>query len=284
MKIGYYPGCSLESTAREYDLSLRAVASKAGVELIEFPDWNCCGASSAHAVDPFLAVALPARNLMIAEAMGLDVTAPCAACFLRLREAKKQMDKDPSVRKEIEEVLEKRYRGTAQVYHPLTVLSQAAIKKKIEQAIVNDLKGLKVVCYYGCYLVRPPETTHFDDPENPMVMDELIRLTGAEVLDWAWKVDCCGGSHALLRPELVERLVNEIMDGAHKVAAHGIATACPLCHANLETRQKGANLLPVFYFPEILGLAMGLKHEARGWWKRHVITPKIIQRLAPRPV
>jgi heterodisulfide reductase subunit B len=273
VRIGYYPGCSLESTAREYDLSFRAVASKVGVELIEIPDWNCCGASSAHAVDPLLAVALPARNLMIAEAMELDVTAPCAACFLRLMEAKKRMDEDVSLRKEIEEILGRQYRGTAKVYHPLTVFSQSAIKKKIRGAVINKLKGLKVVCYYGCYLVRPPEITHFDDPENPTVMDDLIGLTGAQVFDWSWKVDCCGGSHALLLPELVEPLVNEITDGARKAGAQGIVTACPLCQSNLETRQRGPDTLPIFYFPELLGLAMGLKKEAEGWWRRHLIRP-----------
>jgi heterodisulfide reductase subunit B len=274
VRIGYYPGCSLESTAREYDLSFRAVASKVGIELIEIPDWNCCGASSAHAVDPFVAVALPARNLMIAEEMELDITAPCAACFLRLMEAKKRMGEEVSLRKDIEEILGRQYRGSATVYHPLTVFSQAEVKKKIKRAVVNKLKGLKVVCYYGCYLVRPPDITHFDDPENPIVMDDLIGLTEAQVLDWSWKVDCCGGGHALLRPDLVTPLVHEIVEGARKAGAHGIVTACPLCQSNLETRQKGPNALPVFYFTEILGLAMGLDKEGEGWWKKHLITPK----------
>jgi heterodisulfide reductase subunit B len=273
VKIGYYPGCSLESTAKEYDLSVRAVAAQVGVELIELPDWNCCGASSAHAVDPLLAAVLPARNLMIAEEMELDITAPCAACFLRLMEAKKRMDEDISLRKEIEETLERQYRGSAKVYHPLTVFSQAAIKKKIKGTVVNKLKGLKVVCYYGCYLVRPPDITQLDDPENPMVMDELIEITGADVVDWSWKVDCCGGGHALLRPELVEPLVNEIMEGARKAGAQGIVTACPLCQSNLETRQKGLSALPIFYFTELLGLAMGLHKEVEGWWRRHLIQP-----------
>jgi heterodisulfide reductase subunit B len=273
VKIGYYPGCSLESTAREYDLSVRAVAAQVDIELIELPDWNCCGASSAHAVDPLLAVVLPARNLMIAEEMGLDITAPCAACFLRLMEAQKHLQEDTDLKKKVEEALEKQYKGTAKVYHPLAVFSHAAVQQKIKGAVVNKLKGLKVVCYYGCYLVRPPETTHLDDPENPVVMDELMALTGAEVLDWAWKVDCCGGGHALLRPELVASLVNEIVEGAHKAGAQGIVTACPLCQSNLETRQKGPNVLPIFYFTELLGLAMGLKQEAAVWWKKHLITP-----------
>jgi heterodisulfide reductase subunit B len=281
VKIGYYPGCSLASTAREYDLSLRAVAAKVGVELVEIPDWNCCGASSAHAVDSVLAVALPARNLMIAEAMDLNLVVPCAACFLRLREAKKRLQENPSLKKEIEEALGEKYRGTATVFHPLTVFSQPAIKKKIKQEMVNALQGLKVVCYYGCYLVRPPQTTQFDDPENPQVMDELMALTKAEVIDWSWKVDCCGGGHALLRPDLVAPLVNEIVEGAHKAGAHGIVTACPLCQSNLETRQRGKNVLPVFYFPELLGLAMGLEKEAKGWWRRHVITPHVTPSVNP---
>jgi heterodisulfide reductase subunit B len=264
----------LESTAREYDLSLRAVAAQVGIELVELPDWNCCGASSAHAVDPLLAVALPTRNLMTAEAMGLDLAVPCAACFLRFMEAQRRLKENPSLRKEIEGIFGGRYRGFTKVYHPLTVFSHAAIKKKIKGAIVNKLKGLKVVCYYGCYLVRPPETTHFDDPENPTVMDELIGMTGAEVLDWSWKVDCCGGSHALLLPDLVAPLVNEIVEGARKAGARGIVTACPLCQANLETRQRGPNVLPIFYFTELLGLAMGLKKEAEGWWRRHLVQPK----------
>ena len=279
MKIGYYPGCSLESTAREYDLSFRAVASQVGIELVDIPDWNCCGASSAHAVDPILTVALPGRNLMIAEEMEMDVTAPCAACFLRLKEAKKRMDEDVSLRKECEEILGRQYRGSAKVYHPLTVFSRTEVKKKIKRAVVNQLKGLKVVCYYGCYLVRPPDITQLDDPENPVVMDDLIGMTGAEVLDWSWKVDCCGGGHALLRPELVEPLVNEIMEGARKAGADGIVTACPLCQSNLETRQKGLSALPIFYFTELLGLAMGLKKEVEEWWRRHLITPKSIVAL-----
>jgi heterodisulfide reductase subunit B len=210
---------------------------------------------------------------MIAEDMGLDITVPCAACFLRLMEAKKRMNEDVSLRKEIEEIVGRQYRGSATVSHPLTVFAQPEVKKKIRRAVVNKLKGLKVVCYYGCYLVRPPDITHLDDPENPIIMDELIGMTGADVVDWSWKVDCCGGGHALLRPELVEPLVNEIMEGARKAGAQGIVTACPLCQSNLETRQKGASALPIFYFTELLGLAMGLKKEAEGWWRRHLIQP-----------
>jgi heterodisulfide reductase subunit B len=118
--------------------------------------------------------------------------------------------------------------------------------------------------------------THFDDPENPTVMDELMRLTGAEVLDWSWKVDCCGGSHALLRPELVEKLVGELCAGAKRAGAQGIVTACPLCQSNLETRQAGSDKLPVFYFTELLGLAMGMDREVEEWWKKHLINPKLM--------
>jgi heterodisulfide reductase subunit B len=276
VKIGYYPGCSLESTATEYDLSWKAVAAHVGIELIELPDWNCCGASSAHPVDPVLTVALPARNLVVAEEMGLDeLVIPCAACFLRFRDAQKRLKENPALCKEVEETIGKKYKGTTKISHPLSILSQPEIKKKVKQKTVHPLMGLKVVCYYGCYLVRPPETTHIDDPENPMVMDDLIGLTGAETIDWAWKVDCCGAGHALLRPELVDRLVGEILGGAYRTGAHAVVDACPLCQANLEGHQKGPHApLPIFYFTELLGLAMGLKKEAEGWWNKHLITPK----------
>ncbi len=276
MKIGYYPGCSLQSTAREYDRSLRAVAAKIGIELLELHDWNCCGASSAHVLDPVLAVSLPARNLIIAEEMGLDILVPCAACFLRFKQAQQRLSQDLKLRKEVESAIGKSYTGSEKVFHPLTVLSETAIRKEIENAIAKKLKGFRVVCYYGCYLVRPPETTCFDDPENPTVMDELVALTGAEVLDWAWKVDCCGAGHSLLRPGLVESLVGEITYWARKAGARAIIAACPLCQINLQMRQQEKNGLPVLYFSELLGLAMGIENfrsrriqgrtiDNRGW-------------------
>ena len=204
------------------------------------------------------------------------MTAPCAGCFLRLIQAKKRMDEDVSLEKEIEEILGRQYWGTAKVYHPLTVFSQEGIKEKIQRSIVNTLKDLKVVCYYGCFVVRPPEITRLDDPENPTVMDELIKLTGAEVLDWAWKVDCCGGSHALLAPELVELLVNGIADGAHKAGAHAIVTACPLCQYNLGDRQdevkkifRDFESIPVVYYTQLMALAFGLDGEAMGFDQNH---------------
>jgi len=271
VKIAYYPGCSLESSAREYDLSFRAVCEAVGVELQEVPDWSCCGASSAHQLDPFLSVALPARELLRAEEMGLDLVAPCAACFLRLKEARRRLLGEEALREEVERALRRRFEGRIQVYHPLQLLGRPELKESLLGKVVRPLEGLRVVCYYGCYLVRPPQVTELDDPEDPHVMEGLVGLTGAEILDWSWKVDCCGGAHALLRPEVVERLSGGLCLRAREAGAEGIVTACPLCHSNLEAHQGGYRI-PIYYFTELLGLAMGLK-GAEGWLRRHLVSP-----------
>lgn len=273
MRIAYYPGCSLESSSREYDLSFRAVSEALGVELQEIPDWSCCGASSAHQLDPFLGVALPARDLLRAEEMGLDLVAPCASCFLRLKEARRRLLEDEALREEVERTLGRSFRGSAQVYHPLQLLGRPELREVIRRRVVHPLEGLRLVCYYGCYLVRPPEVTGLDDPEDPHVMEELLELAGAEVLGWSWKVECCGGSHALLRPEVVRRLSGRLCLRAKETGAEGIVTACPLCHTNLEAHQ-GSPPIPVYYFTELLGLAMGLE-GAKRWLNRHLVAPRL---------
>lgn len=271
MRFAYYPGCSLEGSAKEYDESLRAVMASVGVEFVEIKDWNCCGASATHAATPLLRVLLPARNLLKAESMGLDVIAPCAACFLRLKEAKRTLEKNLFVKEKVERVLGKAFLGKANVYHPLQVLNDESVKERIKGKVVKTLEGLKAVCYYGCYLVRPKGLTCIDDLENPTVMERLLEVTGVEVLDWSFKVDCCGGTHSLLRPELVRELSGKLGEKAKQTGADLIVTACPLCQSNLEIYQ-GTKGLPVLYFSELLGVAMGVEGTSR-WLKRHLIRP-----------
>jgi len=272
LKYAYYPGCSLESTAKVYDLSVRAVCSNLGIELAELPDWSCCGASSGHSTNRWLAHALAGRNLALAEREGLDIAVACPACYLRLKTTYKEMKEDSRQRDELVKLIDMPYEAKYNTRHLLDIIYNDIGLEKIKKRLAKPLRGLKLACYYGCYLVRPPKIVAFDDPENPNSMDRLLDSLGAEVKDWSGKVDCCGGSLSLSKREIAKQLVGEISEMARKAGAQAIVTACPLCHSNLETRQDASrqNRLPVFYFTELIGLAMGIA-EARSWLKKHLI-------------
>ena len=272
MKYAYYPGCSLESTAKVYDLSVRAVCSNLGIELAELPDWSCCGASSGHSTNRWLAHALAGRNLALAERVGLDIAVACPACYLRLRTTYKEMKDDSQQRDELVKLIDMPYEARYNTRHLLDIIYNDIGLENVKKRLTKPLRGLKLACYYGCYLVRPPKVVAFDDPENPNSMDMLLDALGAEVRDWSGKVDCCGGSLSLSKREIALRLVGEITEMARKAGAQAIVTACPLCHSNLETRQDTSrqNRLPIFYFTELIGLAIGIA-EARSWLKKHLI-------------
>ena len=252
MKVSYYPGCSLHGTAVEYDESTRAVCQMLGIELKELPDWNCCGASSAHSTHEALAIALPARNLAIAEEAGLDLVVPCAACFQRFKVAEKHIKegKEPTV--------DTPYQGKVPIKHLLDFLCEEEVLKIIEKKVKKSLQGLKTVCYYGCLTVRPPKVTDAINCENPQAMDELMTLLGAENYPWSYKTDCCGGGLMLSRTDIVVRLTGKLLQMAEEAGANCMVTACPLCQANLDTRQAKASKalgkdfhLPIFYFTEL---------------------------------
>lgn len=274
-KYAYYPGCSLQSSAAEYDHSTRAVFEKLGLELVEIPDWNCCGASSAHAVDHMLALALPLRNLALAESIEADVAIPCAACFSRLKMAEHKFKEDDAIRSELNEVVEEKYHGNVTARHSLDIIFNDVGLKAIKEKVTQPLKGLPVVCYYGCLLVRPPKVVEGENPDNPISMDRLMEALGAEPKDWPMKTDCCGAGHALTRADIVEVLVDKLVEMARKVGAKAVVTACPMCHANLDMRQKETlsnpeMALPVYYFTELMAVAMGIPGAA-GWLNKHMI-------------
>lgn len=276
MRISYYPGCSLHGTAIEYEQSLKAVAECLGIELVELPDWNCCGASSAHALDFTLAKNLAARNLAIAERQGMDLVVPCAACYSRLQAAKEEAAEDRQ---------ENKY--DFKILNILEFLHMEEVAKKISSLVKNPLQGLKIVPYYGCLLVRPPRFTKAKNFENPKEMDYLLKIIGAEVVTWSYKTDCCGGSLILTEKDIVLRLGQKIIGQALAAGAEAIAVACPLCHSNLDTRQKeivqragAAYEIPIFYISELIGLALGDK-DSRKWWKKHFISPaRILEKRA----
>ncbi|OGO44706.1 MAG: hypothetical protein A2Z05_08300 [Chloroflexi bacterium RBG_16_60_22] len=271
MKYAYYPGCSQETTSAEYNRSAVEVCRALEIELVEIPDWNCCGASSCHAVDDRLAHALVGRNLAIAEKEGTDLAVVCPACFLRLRKTRKEFRDDAALREKLPGLIDMPYSARYEVRHLLDILANTVGFEKVAEKVKKPLAGLKVVAYYGCYLVRPPEVTGIDDPENPQIMDTLLKALGADALDWRGKVECCGGSLLLTRRDIEGRLVAGICEAAREVGAEAIVTACGLCQHNLETGQPGENPLPVFYFTELMGLAYGL--DARPWLRRHLVNP-----------
>lgn len=263
MKYAYYPGCSLESTAKEFGESTTLVAEALGIELVEIPDWNCCGATSGHALDHKLSIALPARSLGIAESMGLDVVAPCAACYNRLKSAEIAMKSDEVLRSEINADLAKPYEGKITVKSALEVFTTPEVLEKVKQNVRYPLQGLKPACYYGCLLLRPPKVVGFDDPEQPSRLDEAMRLVGAEPVEWYFKNECCGASLGISKSAITVKLTGDIISNAKKHGANCIVTVCPLCMTNLEMRQAAAGkqrgedlTIPVFYFTELLGLAM----------------------------
>ncbi len=269
----YYPGCSLESTACEYDASVRAVFNALEVQLLELEEWNCCGASSAHSVNPLLALALPARNLALAQPLGKDLVMPCAACFNRHKSADYELRHDPQRRKELEEIVGFSYQGNITVRPLLEVLTCGVGFERIRQQVRQPLRGLKAVGYYGCLLVRPPEVTQFENPENPRLMNELLDTLGAEPIEWSYATECCGGGLSLTKSSVAARLVNRLVERAREAGAAAIVTSCPLCQINLEMRQSGGSKMPVFYFTELMGLAFGLD-EAENWWSKHLIDPR----------
>jgi len=265
----FYPGCSLEGTARDFCLSSVAVADAVGLEMPEIPDWTCCGSTSAHQSDPLLAVALCAENLLAAR--GQTVAVACASCYSRLKVANHEISGDDELRQKVAGVIGADYDGQTPVMHLLEILARDMGTGEVAARVTQPLTGLKVACYYGCLLARPPEVTGFDDPENPTLMDRLLTAAGAEALDWPHKTECCGASYSITDVSIVHSLTREVLSMARAAGADCIAAACPLCQINLDMRQKEIEAkngetfgLPVFYFTQLLGLAMGIAGERLG--------------------
>jgi len=250
--------------AAEYDHSVLETCERLGIEMKELEDWNCCGASSAHSTNHLLSLAIPARNLAIAEEQGLDVVAPCAACFQRLITVQHETRKDPKIKEKVNKVLGGRtYEAKTEVKSILDVLNEYGIDN-LAAKVVKPLSGLKVACYYGCYLVKPPKVCHVDDAENPMSMDKIMAAIGAQPVQWPYKTECCGGSLVLSNPDIVLKLGRDILQMATDAGANCIVTPCPLCQPNLDTREcqvnkkYGTNFnIPVFYITELIALALG---------------------------
>lgn len=274
MKVSYYPGCSLEGTALDYAASIAAVTPLLDLELVELDDWNCCGATAAHSINHYLAVVLPARNLMLAARAGLDVVAPCALCFSRLKMAEKALAGPAGAE------LGLPYRGGLKIWDLLDFLTQDGFLTTLSQKVAHPLTDLKAVGYYGCLVARPPAITDKTDYENPHNMEALLKVLGAIPLDWSFKTDCCGAGLAVARPDLIDTLVQRLYERALAAGAECFVVSCQMCQANLDLSQErisrkfGQNYyLPVFYFTELIGLALG-HPEVKNWLAGHLVDPR----------
>jgi heterodisulfide reductase subunit B len=260
--VAYYPGCSLHSTGAEYNRSAEAVCEALGLELIEPKGWVCCGSSAAHRIDPEAALRLPLENLALIEQSGFhEVTMPCAACFNRHKATLHEIRADGEHKTRLYREIGYDYQDSVRVSTLSDVILEHIGTEKIGKAVKKPLKDLRLVCYYGCLMTRPPEVTGAQHPENPTELDELMTALGAEVLDWSYKTVCCGAAHSLTRPDIVLKLSSNLIGHARESGADAIAVACPLCHINLDNRQMQMKLeapMPVLYFTQLMAVALGL--------------------------
>jgi heterodisulfide reductase subunit B len=264
MTVGYYPGCSLSGTAMEYDISVRKMCSLLDIKLQEIQDWNCCGATSAHATNHKLAILLPARNQALADDQGFDyVLAPCAACQNRQVTTRRSLMESPELRAEIRSITGIDPTCRAE-FIGISQLLEAIDPDEIRKRVVKPLNALKLACYYGCLLVRPMDAMGFDDQENPCKMESLVAVLGAKPVEWAFKIECCGAGLTLAQQPLVEDLTHSIAKNASSNGAEAFVVACPLCHANLDMRQESMRKrfgdvkpMPVYYISELVAIACG---------------------------
>jgi heterodisulfide reductase subunit B len=280
-KVGYFPGCSLHGTAIEYDESLQELCNAFEIELVEIKDWNCCGATAAHSLNKTLAVALPVRNLALAEAQGLnEILVPCAACFNRLASASIELKHSEALRRQIPDVIELNYSGSVKILSIIDFLSihiTPELKSKIENPV-----GKTAACYYGCLLTRPKEIIHHENYENPDSMEKLVEMIGCKTLDWPFKTECCGAGLSVSKTDIVAKLSGKIIDDAVSRGAQIIVAACPMCQSNLDMRRKEINRylgkvtdIPVVYITQLIGMAIGIPEKKLGF-SRHTIRPEKI--------
>jgi heterodisulfide reductase subunit B len=278
--IAYFPGCSLHGTSKEYDLSTQAVFNALGVSLHEPKGWGCCGTTPAHSTDHYFSTLLPMRNVALMKEEGFEhITTPCPSCFLRMRVAVKDTHEDQLLREKLAQEIPNLSSNGIKVDHLLTTVTEKIGYPQVASKVVQPLKGLKVVCYYGCIITRPPKITEAKDYEYPTNMDRLMKTLGLISLDWSYKTRCCGVSLGISQLPIALELSRKILKNAKGVGAEAIVVACPLCHVNLDARQKQIEEefkenfnIPIIYFTQLMGLAFGLKADTLGLDK-HFVDP-----------
>ena len=287
-EYAYYSGCSLEGTAASYNTSVKVILEALGLSYREPPDWSCCGSTPAHSVDHLLAAALAARNLAIVEKMGLSVlTTPCPSCLSAFKKAQSRIAKSSGFKGEVNGLLDQPYEGTVNSKSTLQIIYEDVGLEALSAKVKFSMPDLKVACYYGCILSRPPDIAQFDDPENPISMDRILSAVGVQVCDFAFKVECCGAAFGVVKKEMVNRLTAKVLAMALDVGANCVAVACPLCQQNLDLRQGQVNAttgssfnIPILYFTQIMGLAYGYSPAQLDIGK-HIVSPAGLIRTVP---
>jgi heterodisulfide reductase subunit B len=278
----------LLSTAKEYDISVRAVFARLGIELHEIEDWSCCGAVHADVNNPDATFALPVRNLALAEAGGYDtVVAPCSGCYKNMRRASKAVAADKALRATVNESLgeDLELKGNVTVLHPLYLILREFGLEALQKQVTRPLTGLKVASYYGCMLTRPKD--EFDSTERPIGLDQLVKALGAELVEYPFKAKCCGGALALSHTDTTVRLTGDVLASAKGLGADAVTLACPMCHMALDMYQDKAERilgkdldLPVLFFTQLMGLALGIDPSQLGLKNHMVPTERVVAMVA----
>jgi heterodisulfide reductase subunit B len=293
-RYAYYPGCSLETMAATYHVSSMEVAHKLGIELEELEDWNCCGATAYSHVDELLATVLCARNLAIAERQGRNIVAPCNACYKNLWTTNAALKRDADLAEHMNYALEAddlHYDGTIEVSHIMDAFAAPEVLEKIRQKANERIKGLKVAPYYGCQIVRPRRPgLELSQVDNPQYFEELLRAAGADPVPYPYRLRCCGAALMVTNRQAALRMVRDLLQNAVDSGAEIIATACPLCQTNLECYQAAVNnelgteyAMPILYFTQLIGLALGVGVKRLGIGKELVPAEAILRRAAAAP-
>jgi heterodisulfide reductase subunit B2 len=279
LDYSYYPGCSLHASAQEYEVSTRGLFRQLKIGLTEVPDWICCGATPAHNVDELLSLSLCAKNFALAEAVEGDLAVSCAACFSRLKTTQHSLKGNDVKRQQVEKAIAGKVTLNKPVKHLLEILAKDYGLERLSGAVQKPLAGLTVACYYGCLLTRPPEVPELDCVEAPTIMERVIEAAGAATVPWSHRMECCGANFTLSRPGVVLNLSNEILASAKRAGADCIMVACPLCHGNLDIRQKEIEEtsgnrynMPVFYLTQLLALACGVQTSRLGL-ESNIVSP-----------
>lgn len=282
MKLGYYPGCALHGSSDDYEQSVQGCLRLLGVELAELDDWVCCGASAAHSISHTLSLALPARNLAIAERDGLtELLAPCPMCSMELCKSRQQVRQDKALRAQISDLVELPVQGSSEVLNLVQVFQRVGIDQITGRA-TRQLRDYRPACYYGCLLTRPHSVVDFDDPEHPSSMEEILTALGAAPVTWNYATECCGAGMTMAAPDTVVELAHRILTDARAQGANCLVVACPMCHVNLDLKQaeversrKTRHELPVYYLSDLVGLALGLDERTLGI-DRHLATGALV--------